>query len=133
MPRFLLLLALSAFTFGAGAQSIPDPDEAFRFYLTRTGQQIKVHVEVLPGFAIYRNKLEFAAEGADIEVVEVPRGTERIDPYIGPTELMTGQWQANTRLSPSAEPVTLKVGYMGCQVDIFCYPPQHLTFELGVL
>lgn len=133
MPRSLLLLALTAITSGANAQSFPDPDEAFRFYLTRSGQQVKVHIDVLPGFAIYRNKLEFAAEGADIEVVEVPRGIERFDPYIGTTELMTGHWQANTRLSASTGPVTLKVGYMGCQVDVFCYPPQHLTFELGVL
>lgn len=132
----LLVGALLAAPMPALAINPPEASEAFGVFVsTGAGGSVKVHFDVQPGFAVYRDKITLTTEGGQLANVAIPRGRAHNDPYVGQTELLGGFVTVETqvRASTPAQPVLLKVHFLGCMVDEFCYPPQRLEFELGKL
>jgi thiol:disulfide interchange protein DsbD len=111
-----------------GEQDFLPPDVAFRVGAHLDGDVLRVRWVIAEGYYLYRNKIEVSAESADLQMgpVQLPQGTQLIDPLFGPQEVYLQQVEATarlTRLDFGAHPVQVKIVYQGCAQAGLCYPP----------
>jgi thiol:disulfide interchange protein len=144
-PRIAVLLSLTAlFTlYGAeSAQAKPwwmrgidsnetdflPPDVAFRVAARVDGSVVKVRWVIADGYYLYKQRLEVRAESPDltVDVLQLPPGVVKTDPYLGTQETYTQQVEASvpySRADAGAHQIQIKVTYQGCAEAGLCYPP----------
>lgn len=130
---FLLPLLLSLGT-TAKAGTYIEPEKAFGLHLAMMGGgRYELRAEVMPGFALYRDKLVLTSREGKPMSVQLPLGSEHDDPAFGLVRVLTGS--VRIPFSPSAplsnQDAVLVVRYSGCLLDQFCYPPQTIKFDMG--
>lgn len=146
---FLLLLLLSSPTFAnslldnrpsasLGAASLSNNadflpvNEAFELSLVQAdAHSIKLRLVATDGYYLYRHRLQFHTEPADIKLdaARLPEGEARHDEFFGDVQVYHGVLDIELpRNDPRA--FTLQVGYQGCAEKGLCYPPQ--TAKLSI-
>ena len=95
-------------------------DEAFRFGSYPEGAGIKMFWQVMPGYFLYRDKIEIFHDGK-AQGIQLPPGVFRQDEIFGRVKVLDGLIELQTFLPPGQE---LEVRYQGCAAQGFCYPPQ---------
>ena len=95
-------------------------DEAFRFGSYAEGSSIKMFWQVMPGYFLYRDKIEILHDGK-AQAIQLPQGVCRQDEIFGKVMVLDGLIELQTTLPPGQE---LEVRYQGCAAQGFCYPPQ---------
>ena len=100
--------------------SILPVDEAFRFGSYVEGAGIKMFWQVMPGYFLYRDKVEILHDGK-AQVIHLPQGVFRQDEIFGKVKVLDGLIELQTTLPPGQN---LEVRYQGCAAQGFCYPPQ---------
>ena len=100
--------------------SILPVDEAFRFGSYVEGAGIKMFWQVMPGYFLYRDKIEILHDGK-AQAIQLPQGVCRQDEIFGQVMVLDGLIELQTTLPPGQE---LEVRYQGCAAQGFCYPPQ---------
>jgi thiol:disulfide interchange protein DsbD len=95
-------------------------DEAFRFGSYAEGSGIKMFWQVMPGYFLYRDKIEILHDGK-AQGIQLPQGVFRQDEIFGKVMVLDGLIELQTTLPPGQE---LEVRYQGCAAQGFCYPPQ---------
>jgi len=100
--------------------SILPVDEAFRFGSYLEGAGIKMFWQVMPGYFLYRDKIEIFHDGK-AQGIQLPQGVFRQDEIFGRVKVLDGLIELQTTLPPGQE---LEVRYQGCAAQGFCYPPQ---------
>jgi thioredoxin:protein disulfide reductase len=96
-------------------------DEAFRFGSYVEGAGVKMFWQVMPGYFLYRDKIEILHDG-EPQGIELPQGVFRQDEIFGKVMVLDGLIELQTTLPPGQE---IEVRYQGCAAQGFCYPPQE--------
>ena len=96
-------------------------DEAFRFGSYVEGSGINLFWQVMPGYFLYRDKIEILHDGR-AQGIQLPQGVFRQDEIFGKVMVLDGLIELRTTLPPGQE---LEVRYQGCAAQGFCYPPQE--------
>jgi thioredoxin:protein disulfide reductase len=95
-------------------------EEAFRFGSYMEGSGIKMFWQVMPGYFLYRDKIEVLHDGKAQEV-QLPHGVLRQDEVFGEVLVLDGLIELQTTASPEQ---AIEVRYQGCAAQGYCYPPQ---------
>ncbi|WP_028620184.1 protein-disulfide reductase DsbD [Pseudomonas sp. Ant30-3] len=109
--------------------------EAFQLSLVEaTPQSIKLRFVAAEGYYLYRHRLQFRSDPADVTLgpAQLPKGEQKHDEYFGDVEVYHGILEVELpRTDPRA--FTLVVGYQGCADKGLCYPPetQRLSIDGG--
>ena len=98
-------------------------DEAFRFGSYVEGSGINLFWQVMPGYFLYRDKIEILHDGK-AQSIQLPQGIFRQDEIFGKVMVLDGLVELQTTLPPGQE---LEVRYQGCAAQGFCYPPQKMN------
>ena len=95
-------------------------DEAFRFGSYKEGPGFKMFWQVMPGYFLYRDKIEVLRDGK-AQSIALPQGVFRQDEIFGEVMVLDGLIELQTPVSPGQ---ALEVRYQGCAEQGYCYPPQ---------
>ncbi|VVM86256.1 Thiol:disulfide interchange protein DsbD [Pseudomonas fluorescens] len=100
--------------------------EAFQLSLVETTpQSIKLRFVAAEGYYLYRHRLQFRSDPADVTLgpAQLPKGEQKHDEYFGDVEVYHGILEVDLpRTDPRA--FTLVVSYQGCADKGLCYPPE---------
>lgn len=142
---FLLLLSLAlpvcaaglldnrpSATLGAASQSGADflpVREAFALSRVDSDdpQTLKLRFVATEGYYLYRHRLQFKTEPADIALgtPRLPAGEAKHDEFFGDVEVYHGVLDVEIpRPADETRPFTLLVTYQGCADKGLCYPPE---------
>ncbi|TLP55414.1 MULTISPECIES: protein-disulfide reductase DsbD [Pseudomonas] len=100
--------------------------EAFKLSLVQAdAHSVKLRFIATDGYYLYRHRLQFRAEPADITLgaPNIPPGEAKHDEFFGEVEVYHGVLDIELPRS-DARAFTLVVGYQGCADKGLCYPPQ---------
>ncbi|MBZ9784106.1 protein-disulfide reductase DsbD [Pseudomonas sp. REP124] len=107
--------------------------EAFKLSLVdSTPQSIKLRFIATEGYYLYRHRLQFRADPADVGLgpAQLPKGEQKHDEYFGDVEVYHGILDVELPRTDQRA-FTLAVTYQGCADKGLCYPPEteHLTID----
>jgi thiol:disulfide interchange protein DsbD len=127
-----LTVALVALAFCSGAAAaeprLLEPERAFALSVQAIDEKtVEVRYVIASGYYLYREKMKFAVEGAELaSAPPLPPGALKDDPFFGAVETYRGRLALRLPLT-GAEPglkVTVKAESQGCADAGVCYPPQ---------
>lgn len=98
-------------------------DQAFAFDFKQEGNQVKLNWVIADGYYMYRDKLKFSVNGAELGTVALPKGKPHEDEYFGEQEVYYTYVDIPVALKQADENATLTVTFMGCAEGKLCYPP----------
>lgn len=132
------LAALGAPAVSAPGDALPEA-EAFRFEaLANTPGELLVRLTPAPGYYLYRDKTAFALEGAQGVQLAAPRfppAQSHRDEHFGDVAVWFTVAEipiAVARADASAQALTLRASFQGCQNDGICYPPMTRTLSVAL-
>lgn len=108
------------------------PEQAFRFSATMIdASMIEVRFDVADDYYLYRERLAFKADGAQLGTPVIPAGKMKFDETFNKTVEIYRQ-QVLIRLPVKADaPFTLSVSSQGCSDRGLCYAPMESIAKLG--
>ncbi|WP_220732428.1 protein-disulfide reductase DsbD [Shewanella morhuae] len=98
-------------------------DQAFAFDFKQEGNQVKLNWVIADGYYMYRDKLKFSVNGAELGTIALPKGKPHNDEYFGEQEVYYTYVDIPVGLKQANENATLTVTFMGCAEGKLCYPP----------
>jgi len=111
-------------------EEIPDPDTAFMLSAKLDANNIiQSEIIIYPKTYLYRDKIKINlvdANGHSLGAIDLPRGEEKNDEFLGKTEVFHDQVKISIPVITSAgatESYSLSYQYQGCVEDRICYPP----------
>ena len=113
----------SKFNFLSSEPELLPVNEAFSFDFKQQGNQLKISWVIADGYYMYRDKLTFAADGAVIGDINLPRGKTHTDEYFGEQEVFYSFVAIPVGIKEASNEATFKVTFMGCAEGTLCYPP----------
>lgn len=111
------------FDFMKGEPELMPVDQAFVFDSKQEGNQVKLNWVIADGYYMYRDKLKFSVNGAELGTVALPKGKPHEDEYFGKQEVYYTYVDIPVGLRQADENATLTVTFMGCAEGKLCYPP----------
>ncbi|MDR6962360.1 protein-disulfide reductase DsbD [Shewanella putrefaciens] len=138
---FTSLLILAPLTYSEGVlantfgflKSEPElmpVDKAFVFDYKQEGNQVKLNWVIADGYYMYRDKLAFSVNGAELGTIAFPQGKPHTDEYFGEQEVYYTYVDIPVGLKQADENSTLTVTFMGCAEGKLCYPPTKREVSL---
>jgi len=120
-----LALALTAL----GQPSPLPPEKAFRFIARALNPQtIEARFAIADGYYLYRDRIRFSVEPADValSVPPLPAGKIKEDQFFGRVETYRDSLVVNLGLKNAAvgQKVVIQAESQGCWDQGICYPPQ---------
>ncbi len=114
------------------AEDFLPPERAFRFSaMMEDAGSIIVRFDIADDYYLYRDKLQFAADGATLGKPQVPDGKVKFDPNFE-KNVETFHRQLLVKLPVEASgPFTLTVISQGCSDKGLCYPPMTSVARLS--
>ena len=96
--------------------------------------ELTVGWQIAPGYYLYRDKLEFRADGSiELGRASLPAGVAHTDDNFGDVRVFYDYVEAVvpfSRASPEAMDITVTSAFQGCKEDSICYPPGEQTMSL---
>ncbi|MGI2258912.1 protein-disulfide reductase DsbD [Shewanella sp. GXUN23E] len=102
-------------------------DQAFVFDLKQEGNQLKVNFVIADGYYMYRDKLKFSVNNAQLGEVLLPAGKPHHDEYFGEQEVYYTYVDIPAALKQAGADASFSVTFMGCAEGKLCYPPTTRT------
>ena len=122
---------------GSSERDFLPVDQAFALSVeARDSNTLVAHLQVAPGYYLYRDKTHFQLSGASntqMAGYDLPKGQIKVDPYIGETEIYHDRVDIKLPLMRNAQQrsvFTLKAGYQGCAEQGICYPPTTKNIDI---
>ncbi len=134
LAALLLAIALLAAVLAPAraADAFLPPEQAFRFSATMgDASTLTVRFEIADSYYLYRDKLQFAVEGATLGQPSVPKGKVKFDPNFEKNVETFHHQLAITIPVQASGPFTLKVTSQGCSEKGLCYPPMTSEAKLS--
>lgn len=126
----LLLLA----TFHVHAEEeLLEPEQAFRVSVRLLDNaNLEAQFRIAKGYALYKEKFKFNAEGAKLGTADIPKGKIKDDEYFGKVETLRDTFKVRIPVSYAgpAKPFKFTAIYQGCADAGVCYPPQETSVTL---
>lgn len=136
---FLLLLAplthsdkVSANSFGflKNEPKLMPVDQAFAFDFKQEGNKVTLNWVIADGYYMYRDKLKFSVNSAELGTIELPKGKPHNDEYFGEQEVYYTYIDIPIGLKQANENGILSITFMGCAEGKLCYPPTKRNVTL---
>jgi thiol:disulfide interchange protein DsbD len=130
-------LMASPWAFAASTDDPLRPEEAFRYDVKQTDNEIIVHWTIEPGHYLYRARMSFAS-GSDALVIGEPvfaPGEDHYDEFFGNMEIYRNRTTVRIpiiALTKGTARVSLDLRSQGCADIGLCYPPQVWTTTIDV-
>ncbi|TCJ17102.1 protein-disulfide reductase DsbD [Parasulfuritortus cantonensis] len=131
----LALLVLASPWLKAAEDDLLEPEKAFLFSAAMVDDKtVEARFKVADGYYLYRSKLKFAAEAAQLGQAQFPAGKIKEDEFFGRVEIYPGDFRVRIPLAKATpgKSFTLKAEYQGCAAVGVCYPPLDSTITLNV-
>ena len=131
-PLLLLLAALPASALDPN--DLLPPEKAFAARLEQQGQQLLVHVNIAPGYYLYRDRTRIVSEPAGVVgTPQLPAGDAKQDPYFGLQQVYHQRVTFTVPITATALPdnFTLLATIQGCADAGLCYPPYTHKLKPG--
>ena len=132
----LALFLLFSWTAQAGEGDLLEPEQAFKFSARVVDDQtLEVRYQIAEGYYLYRDKIKFKAEPADVVLgtARFPAGKIKQDEYFGKVETYHHDLVIRLPYTRSgANQITLKATSQGCADAGVCYPPQTQVTKLDL-
>ena len=128
-----LALALATPGWGASADDLLEPEQAFRLSARALDPTtVEVRFQIADGYYMYRDQFRFAVAGGDARLgaAELPPGQRKKDEFFGEVETYRKQVAIRLPVTGNTEKLALEVTSQGCADVGVCYPP--LTQKVGV-
>jgi thiol:disulfide interchange protein DsbD len=132
------LFALFWLVFSGLAQAAEplDPEKAYRFSARALDEKtIEARWDIQPDYYMYREKMAFRADGAQLGAPVMPKGKEKDDEFFGRVETYRGTLTIRIPVVEGSGTLVLKADSQGCWDDGVCYPPmtQEAKVTLAVM
>ncbi len=98
-------------------------DQAFAFDFKQEGNKVTLNWVIADGYYMYRDKLKFSVNGAELGTIDLPKGKPHNDEYFGEQEVYYTYIDIPVGLKQADDNGTLTVTFMGCAEGKLCYPP----------
>ncbi|MCP3128421.1 protein-disulfide reductase DsbD [Shewanella sp. KJ2020] len=98
-------------------------DQAFAFDFKQEGNKVTLNWVIADGYYMYRDKLKFSVNGAELGTIDLPKGKPHNDEYFGEQEVYYTYIDIPVGLKQADDNGTLSVTFMGCAEGKLCYPP----------
>ena len=122
--------AIAALNLGTSTDNLLEPEKAFRFSARMLDEAaIEVRFAIAPGYYLYRDRLRFAAEGAQLGAPELPRGASHKDEFFGEQQIYRTDVRMRVPVQGSGA-FELKVTSQGCADAGVCYVPMESRASL---
>jgi len=124
--RFVLAGALAAPVWGAGADDLLEPEQAFRVSAWALDPAaVEVRFRIADGYYMYRERFKFAVAGGDAKLgaPEFPPGQRKRDEFFGESEIYRKQVAIRIPVTGEIDRLQLEVTSQGCADIGVCYPP----------
>jgi thiol:disulfide interchange protein DsbD len=105
-------------------------DAAFKIDFDQQGSTLFVGWEIADGYYLYKEKLEFVANGADITPNTLPPGEDYEDEFFGQTQIYRNELVIISKLNNITDGAYVKVRYQGCAEAGLCYEPVIVEIPL---
>ena len=110
------------------------PDEVFFPEASLDGNELLFRVQMLPGYYLYKDKIEVRSltEGVEIgEPVFLTSADIVSDQWFGEQEVFYIEAAATAPVGADASDFLIELNYQGCKVDDICYLPvsREITIE----
>ncbi|MBW0295535.1 protein-disulfide reductase DsbD [Shewanella xiamenensis] len=105
-------------------------DQAFAFDFKQEGNKVTLNWVIADGYYMYRDKLKFSVNGAELGTIDLPKGKPHNDEYFGEQEVYYTYIDIPVGLKQADENSTLSVTFMGCAEGKLCYPPTKRDVSL---
>lgn len=139
---FLISLALALFlnptladgVFGNSSQTqFLSVDQAFELSASsNSAGQINLFWGIAEGYYLYKKRLSFSSDNAQLGKVTLPSGKFEHDEFFGDVEIYETILDLTLPVLNAGREVTLTVGYQGCAHAGLCYPPVTKTFSVAL-
>ncbi len=123
----------NTFSFLNNEPKLMPVNEAFAFDYQQQGNQLKISFVIADGYYLYRDKLQFSAEGAVIGDIELPRGKNHNDEYFGDQEVYYSFVEIPVGIKQANADAVIHVTFMGCAEGTLCYPPTKNEVKLNAV
>ncbi len=136
--RNLLLAFFLLFSWAAqaGEGDLLEPEQAFKFSARVVDDQtLEVRYQIAEGYYLYKEKIKFKAEPADVVLgaAQLPAGKIKQDEYFGKVETYRHDLVILLPYTHGgANQITLKATSQGCADAGVCYPPQTQVAKLDL-
>lgn len=118
------------FGFMAGEPELMPVDQAFAFDVKQEGNKVTLNWVIADGYYMYRDKLKFSVNGAELGEIALPKGKPHTDEYFGEQEVYYTYVDVPVGLKQANDNGTLSVTFMGCAEGKLCYPPTQKDVTL---
>jgi thiol:disulfide interchange protein DsbD len=123
----------NTFSFLNNEPKLMPVNEAFAFDYQQQGNQLKISFVIADGYYLYRDKLQFSAEGAVIGDIDLPRGKNHNDEYFGDQEVYYSFVEIPVGIKQANADAVIHVTFMGCAEGTLCYPPTKNEVKLNAV
>lgn len=110
------------------------PDQAFKLeVIAQDKHTLQANFTVAPGHYLYRDRIKFKSNNAQIGEITFPKGDIKKDANFGETEVFHQSFTANIALNDTPknlDKITVEANYQGCSEKGLCYAPIHKTIEV---
>ena len=117
--------AVDATVFEQNDDPLP-PDEVFFPEASLDGSELLFRVQMLPGYYLYKDKIEIRSltEGVELGEPEFLTTSDTVtDQWFGEQEIFYIEAAATTPVIPDEPEFLVELSYQGCKVDDICYLP----------
>ena len=121
----------SKFSFLQNEPTLMPVDEAFAFDFKQEGDRLKISWVIADGYYMYRDKLKFEAEGAQLGEIALPKGKNHDDEYFGVQEVYYSFIEIPIAIKQANEQSNVTVTFMGCAEGKLCFPPTKKQVPLS--
>lgn len=128
------MLALAAAPAPAAEDDFLDPEVAFKGRVRAVDERtVEVSFEIAPGYYLYREQFKFAATGATLAAVDLPRGKVKFDQtFQKDVETHRDVLRIAVPVQQAAGTFRLAVNYQGCADKGLCYPPAQMRADVSL-
>jgi thiol:disulfide interchange protein DsbD len=125
LRRLFLFIAMLLPLYAAAADDFLDPEKAFRFGVSALdASSLEVRFDIAPGYYMYRERLQFSAEGATLGAPELPQGKVKFDAtFQKDVETYRDVLRIRVPVTQAGATFKLQVSSQGCADKGLCYPP----------
>jgi len=130
----LLMLAATLPASALDPNDLLPPEKAFAARLEQQGKQLLVHVDIAPGYYLYRDRTRIGSEPAGVlGTPQLPPGEAKQDPYFGLQQVYHQRVTFSVPITAASLPAnfTLLATIQGCADAGLCYPPYTHKLKPG--
>ncbi|MFZ6820502.1 protein-disulfide reductase DsbD [Undibacterium sp. Ji22W] len=125
------VIAFLLFALTARAEDFLEPEKAFQVKAQMASKdQVRITYTIADAYYLYRERLKFAAQGAELGVIQLPAGKVKFDEtFQKDVETYHHELVVLIPVKAAAD-FQMKIELQGCAEAGLCYPPMELTLPV---